>query len=59
MIISAVSDARTDHGHGNCAAGIPCGVHAWSTNGLDWSLPTIPAFGTRVPMIDGSRIFLF
>ena len=59
MIISAVSDARTDHGHGNCAAGIPRGVHAWSTNGLDWSLPTIPAFGTRVPMIDGSRIFLF
>lgn len=35
--------------HKYCAAGVPCGGHAWSADGLEWSTPVIPAFGTVVP----------
>lgn len=37
---------NANSGHSNCRAGIPCGGHAWSMDGLSWSLPYWPAFGT-------------
>ena len=37
---------NANSGHTNCRAGVPCGGHAWSMDGLSWSLPYWPAFGT-------------
>ena len=50
MLINANS------GHYNCKASIPCGGHLWSEDGLEWSLPYIPAFGTIVHMEDGTNV---
>ena len=35
--------------HKYCASGVPCGGHSWSADGINWSTPVIPAFGTVVP----------
>ena len=40
--------------HKHCSAKIPCGGHAWSEDGLTWSQPHIPAFGTIVHYEDKS-----
>eukprot|EP00658_Telonema_sp_P-2_P052700 TRINITY_DN4095_c0_g1_i1.p1 TRINITY_DN4095_c0_g1~~TRINITY_DN4095_c0_g1_i1.p1 ORF type:complete len:311 (+),score=24.15 TRINITY_DN4095_c0_g1_i1:366-1298(+) len=45
---------NANSGHSNCAAKTPCGGHAWSRDGLAWSVPTIPAFGTIVHYEDNS-----
>ena len=39
---------NANSGHSNCHKGIPCGGHAWSQDGLTWSQPHIPAFGTII-----------
>lgn len=49
MLINANS------GHHNCGPKIPCGGHLWSEDGLTWSKPYWPAFGTIVPFIDGTN----
>ena len=48
MLFNANSD------HSNCPATIPCGGHAWSRDGLSWSKPHIPAFGTIVHFEDNT-----
>jgi hypothetical protein len=50
MVFNANSD------HTNCKAGVPCGGHAWSHDGLVWSRPTIPAYGTIVHYDDNSTV---
>ena len=35
-------------------AGVPCGGHSWSTDGLSWSKPQIPSFGTIVHYVDNT-----
>lgn len=44
---------NANSGHKNCGAGIPCGGHAWSRDGLNWSAPFWPAFGTVTHYVDG------
>ena len=39
---------NANSGHSHCKAGVPCGGHAWSKDGLSWSEPHIPAFGTLI-----------
>lgn len=51
---------NANSGHSHCKSGVPCGGHAWSRDGLSWSAPLIPAFGTVVHYADGSsRTFDF
>jgi hypothetical protein len=45
---------NANSGHTNCPARTPCGGHAWSKDGLAWSKPKIPAFGTIVHFEDNS-----
>jgi len=45
---------NSNSGHSNCAAKVPCGGHLWSEDGLEWSKPHTPAFGTIVHMADGT-----
>ena len=45
---------NANSGHSNCPATIPCGGHAWSRDGLSWSKPHIPAFGTVVHFEDST-----
>ena len=40
--------------HARCAAGVPCGGHAWSRDGLTWSNQTVGAFGPVVRWLNGS-----
>jgi hypothetical protein len=40
--------------HARCAAGVPCGGHAWSLDGLTWSDQYIGAFGPVVRWVNGS-----
>ena len=40
--------------HARCAAGVPCGGHAWSLDGLTWSNQTVGAFGPVVRWLNGS-----
>ena len=40
--------------HARCAAGVPCGGHAWSLDGLTWSNQKIGAFGPVVRWLNGS-----
>ena len=40
--------------HARCAAGVPCGGHAWSYDGLTWSNQTIGAFGPIVRFTNGT-----
>jgi hypothetical protein len=47
---------NANSGHVTCPSGKPCGGHTWSTNGLDWALPTIPAFGTVIHYEDNTTI---
>ena len=47
---------NANSGHGHCSSGVPCGGHAWSKDGLTWSIPTIPAFGTIVHYQDGTTV---
>jgi hypothetical protein len=48
MLINANS------GHWVCKAGIPCGGHLWSLDGIHWSEPYYPAFGPIIHMEDGT-----
>lgn len=41
-------------GHSRCAANVPCGGHAWSADGLQWSDVSVGAFGPVARMQDGS-----
>jgi hypothetical protein len=45
---------NSNSGHNNCKSGVPCGGTLWSEDGLEWSKPHTPAFGTIVHMEDGS-----
>ena len=45
---------NANSGHGNCHASVPCGGHAWSNDGLSWSKPKIPSFGTIVHYVDNT-----
>ena len=45
---------NSNSGHSNCAAKVPCGGHLWSEDGLEWSKPHTPAFGTIVHQSDGT-----
>ena len=45
---------NSNSGHHNCAAKVPCGGHLWSEDGLEWSKPHTPAFGTIVHQADGT-----
>ena len=47
---------NANSGHKHCGAGVPCGGHSWSRDGISWSPPTIPAFGTTVHYQDGSTV---
>jgi len=47
---------NANSGHSHCASGVPCGGHAWSKDGLEWSAPLIPSFGTIVHYDDGSTV---
>jgi len=40
--------------HARCAAGVACGGHAWSRDGINYSNLTIGAFGPVVRLRDGS-----
>ena len=40
--------------HARCAAGVPCGGHAWSADGLTWSDQFIGAFGPVVRWTNGT-----
>lgn len=40
--------------HARCAQGVPCGGHAWSRDGLNWSNFTIGAFGPVITFTNGS-----
>ena len=42
--------------HKRCAAGVKCGGHAWSNDGLVWSNQTIGAFGPKVILENGSIV---
>jgi len=42
--------------HTNCGVGVPCGGHAWSLDGLTWSAPVWPAFGTITNYVDNSTV---
>jgi len=41
-------------GHARCDAGIACGGHAWSRDGLNWSDTFIGAFGPNSLLTNGS-----
>ena len=45
---------NANSGHSHCKGKVPCGGHAWSRDGLSWSKPHIPAFGTIVHFEDNS-----
>jgi hypothetical protein len=45
---------NANSGHSNCRAGTPCGGHAWSHDGLTWSAPYWPAFGTITHYVDNT-----
>ena len=47
---------NANSGHSHCGKGVPCGGHSWSRDGLSWSQPTIPAFGTIVHYDDGTTV---
>lgn len=40
--------------HARCAAGVPCGGHAWSSDGLTWSNQSIGAFGPVIRWANGT-----
>jgi hypothetical protein len=40
--------------HARCAAGVPCGGHAWSKDALTWSNQTVGAFGPVIRWRNGS-----
>ena len=40
--------------HARCAAGVECGGHAWSRDGLTWSNQTVGAFGPAIRWSNGS-----
>ena len=43
--------------HARCAAGVPCGGHAWSRDGLTWSNQTVGAFGPVIRWTNGSYLY--
>ena len=45
---------NVNNDHARCAAGVPCGGHAWSTDGLSFSNLTIGAFGPYIRFANGS-----
>lgn len=47
---------NANSGHSNCRPTVPCGGHAWSHDGLSWSKPKIPAFGTIVHYVDNTTV---
>ncbi len=40
--------------HARCGAGVACGGHAWSRDGLAWSNQSIGAFGPVVRFKNGT-----
>lgn len=40
--------------HARCGAGVPCGGHAWSLDGLTWSNQSVGAFGPVIRFTNGS-----
>lgn len=42
--------------HRRCAQGVPCGGHAWSSDGFKWSNQTLGAFGPVVTLANGTVI---
>ena len=45
---------NVNNDHTRCAQGVPCGGHAWSTDGLTFSNLTIGAFGTIITFANGT-----
>jgi hypothetical protein len=42
--------------HKRCMIGVPCGGHAWSEDGLEWSPQVIGAFGPIVTLKNGTVV---
>ena len=45
---------NVNNDHARCAAGVPCGGHAWSLDGITFSNLTIGAFGPYIRFANGS-----